>query len=66
MPPFTVFITGASSGIGLELAVQFARRGHPLILLARATPALEAAAHDLRARFPVRVDVLHADSRANR
>lgn len=39
-----VLITGASAGIGRELAFQFARNGHDLILVARS----EAALDDLR------------------
>jgi NAD(P)-dependent dehydrogenase (short-subunit alcohol dehydrogenase family) len=35
-----VLVTGASRGLGLALAREFAKRGHPLILNARATRAL--------------------------
>ena len=41
-------ITGASRGLGLEVARLFARRGMPLILTARGEPALSAAADELR------------------
>ena len=37
----TVVITGASSGIGRELALEMARRGHHLGLTARRLPLLE-------------------------
>ena len=57
----TVLITGASSGIGMELAAQFAAAGHPLVLLARSQPTLEHIAHDLRTRFKVAASVLVAD-----
>ncbi|WP_284345817.1 SDR family NAD(P)-dependent oxidoreductase [[Clostridium] colinum] len=30
-----VVITGASSGIGRELAIAFSKEGHPVLLLAR-------------------------------
>src|SRR5262249_8245423 len=41
-------ITGANSGIGLELARQAAANGHNLILVAQDLPRLEAAADELR------------------
>lgn len=40
-------ITGASSGIGLELARQFAQHGHDLVVCA-AQPRIEGAAEELR------------------
>jgi short-subunit dehydrogenase len=46
-------ITGASSGIGLELARQAAADGHPLVLVARDVPRLEAAAAELGRRVAV-------------
>ena len=57
----TVLVTGASSGIGLELARCFAADGCHLILLARNTPALEALADELRRTHNIQVDVLTAD-----
>jgi NAD(P)-dependent dehydrogenase (short-subunit alcohol dehydrogenase family) len=41
-------VTGASRGLGLEIARLFARRGMPLILTARGEPALMTAAAHLR------------------
>jgi short-subunit dehydrogenase len=46
--PGTVLITGASSGIGLELARIFAARGHPLVIVSRDATRLRAAADELR------------------
>ena len=40
----TIVITGASGGIGAELAVQLAAEGHRLVLGARRAPELEAVA----------------------
>lgn len=40
-------ITGASSGIGAELARVFARHGHDLALTARRRDALDALAHEI-------------------
>lgn len=57
----TVLITGASSGIGAVYAERFARRGHPLVLVARDKARLEALASRLRDETKVDVDVLRAD-----
>src|SRR5215211_7563154 len=43
-------ITGASRGLGLEIARLLARRGMPLILTARGEPALQTAADELGAQ----------------
>jgi short-subunit dehydrogenase len=59
--PETVLITGASSGIGLELAHCFAADGSRLILAARNTPALEQLAVELRRDYKVEAIVLTAD-----
>ena len=40
-------VTGASSGIGAEIAQQLAQRGHDLVLVARREPALRALAQRL-------------------
>lgn len=57
----TVLITGASSGIGLELAKCFAADKSKLILIARSTDALEKLAVELRREYQVEVHVLTAD-----
>jgi len=57
----TVLITGASSGIGLELARCFAADGCRLILIARNTQALEALAEELRRTDKIEALVLTAD-----
>ncbi|MEB5666479.1 SDR family oxidoreductase [Aeromonas veronii] len=57
----TVFITGASSGIGATYAERFARRGHDLVLVARDQSRLDTLAERLRAEHQVAVEVLPAD-----
>jgi short-subunit dehydrogenase len=57
----TVLVTGASSGIGLELAKCFAADKSNLILVARNTAALEKLAAELRGKFQIEVHVLTAD-----
>lgn len=54
-------ITGASAGLGLELARLFAADGHPLVLVARDEARLEALAATLRGDFEVDVRVMVAD-----
>jgi short-subunit dehydrogenase len=54
-------ITGASSGIGAELARQLAARGHDLVLVARRRERLEELATELRGDGARRVEVLAAD-----
>ncbi len=57
----TVLITGASSGIGLELAKCFAADKSRLVLVARNTAALETLAAELRRQHSIEVQVLTAD-----
>lgn len=54
-------ITGASSGIGYELAGQYAQNGHHLILAARSTDKLNELKQELEARFNVVVIVITCD-----
>jgi len=56
-----VVITGASSGIGTELARGLARREYPLLLVARRRERLVELADELREKHAVRVDVLPLD-----
>jgi short-subunit dehydrogenase len=57
----TVLITGASSGIGLELSRVFARDGYDLVLVARSTQKLAALASELKSAHRVNVVVLPVD-----
>jgi short-subunit dehydrogenase len=57
----TVLITGASSGIGLELAKCFAADGCRLILVARNRDIMEKLAEELRLKNKIEVIVLPAD-----
>lgn len=57
----TALITGPTAGIGHRFAVQLARRGHDLVLVARDVERLEEVATELRAQYGVLVEVLSAD-----
>ena len=52
-----VLITGASSGIGRELAYEFAKRGYELVLVARRFERLEEIKKDIG----VNTDIITAD-----
>jgi uncharacterized protein len=57
----TALITGASSGIGLELARRVARDRVDLILVARSAEKLEEIAQNLGQQHGVRADVIVSD-----
>jgi len=57
----TALITGASSGIGEELAACFARGGFNLVLVARSADKLHALAHRMSAEHGVTAWVAPAD-----
>lgn len=54
-------ITGASSGIGREMAIQLAAKKHNLILVARNEDKLQQLQQELKSRFLVKVDYLLFD-----
>ena len=57
----TALVTGASSGIGSEIARELARRGHGLTLVARRRDRLEELAGALSSEHGVRVEALPCD-----
>jgi short-subunit dehydrogenase len=59
--PKTALITGASSGIGLELAHLFARDGYRLVLLARNRTSLRQIGDDLQERYSITVRIAPKD-----
>jgi uncharacterized protein len=60
-PDRTCLITGASSGIGIDLARELARRGHGVTLVARREPPLRELADELAKAHRVRTEVVTAD-----
>lgn len=59
----TALVTGASGGIGLEIAKVLARKRFDLVLVARNRDALEAAAGQIEGKHTVSVHVFAADLR---
>lgn len=57
----TALVTGASSGIGLELAKLFAADRYDLVVVARRRDRLEALAGEVTAHYGVRCDVMVTD-----
>jgi short-subunit dehydrogenase len=57
----TAVITGASSGIGLDYAREFAKRGSNLVLVARREDLLKQAASELTKDFGIKVDTIPLD-----
>ncbi|MBI3134933.1 MAG: SDR family oxidoreductase [Bacteroidetes bacterium] len=57
----TALITGASSGIGMELAKIHAAQGDSLVLVARNAQKLNELATELSGKHKIRVDVVAAD-----
>src|SRR5580765_998675 len=60
-PDRTAIVTGASSGIGTELARELARRGQGVTLVARREDRLRDLAEELAKAHDVRTEVIAAD-----
>ncbi len=56
-----VLITGASSGIGRDLAREFAKRKYDIILVARNIDKLESIQKELIDEYKVNVEYLRVD-----
>ena len=54
-------VTGASSGIGLEVSKNLASKGYNLVLTARRTDLLNDLANDIENQYNVNVDVISKD-----
>lgn len=59
--PQTALITGASGGIGLELATAAAQHGHDLLLVARSAERLEMIAKNLSSTYNVKATAVAMD-----
>jgi short-subunit dehydrogenase len=54
-------VTGASAGIGAEIARELARRGHAVVLVARRKQRLLDLANELNSQFGVRAEAISCD-----
>jgi len=61
----TVLITGASSGIGKELAYVYAEKNYNLIITARRKERMEAIKKDIQSKYNVSVDIFETDLSVN-
>jgi hypothetical protein len=57
----TALITGASAGIGSEIARELARRGHGVVLVARRKERLVTLADELSAQHGIRAETIACD-----
>jgi short-subunit dehydrogenase len=57
----TALITGGSTGIGLDLAREFAAHGHNLVIVARNRDRLDQAAGALEGKYGVKVTAIPSD-----
>lgn len=60
-PTTAALVTGSSSGLGVELARALARRGFPVLLVARRAELLTEVAQDIAASCGVRAEPLACD-----
>ncbi len=60
-PASAALVTGASAGIGAEIARELARRGHGLVLVARRKEKLDELAAELSSEYGVRAEAVGCD-----
>jgi short-subunit dehydrogenase len=60
-PANTVVVTGASSGIGRQIALQLASRGHGVTLVARRAERLEELCSEIASRHSVQAEAVPCD-----